>query len=84
MEWFDLAICVYLNLVEWRQYFVVDRSPAVVLDSFVPTFVLVVFWLVKFDVKGLLSFCLFNLIIIPWSEGVDIADCSVHEDFVVN
>ena len=84
MEWLDLAISVYLYLVERCQDFVVDGSPAVVLDSFVPTFVLVVFWLVKFNVKGLLSFCLLNLIVVPWSEGVDIADCSVHEDFVVN
>ena len=73
-----------LNLVKRRKDLVIDRPPAIVLNSYVPPFVWVVFVLVVLDVDALLLLFLFYQSVVSRSEGVDIYHSSMDKDFVVD
>ena len=84
MEWLGLERRVFLDLVKGSEDLVVDGPPAVVLDSLVPPLVVVAFILVELDVDTLLLFLLLQLMVVSGCESIDVNDCSMHEDFVVN
>lgn len=84
MKWFRLICRLNLNWIEWRQYLIVDWSPTIVFDPFIPTFVLIIFRFVKFDVNCLLPFLLFYLVVVSGCKRADVDDCTRHKDFIIN
>jgi hypothetical protein len=84
MEWFRLVCRVELDLVKGCQDFIIDWPPAIVLNSLVPALVLVIFWLIKSDIDGLFSRVFFYLVVVSRGEGINIANCSMDKNLIVD
>mmetsp|Transcript_15748 Transcript_15748/g.24228 ORF Transcript_15748/g.24228 Transcript_15748/m.24228 type:complete len:511 (-) Transcript_15748:12-1544(-) len=84
MKGLGFMFCVHLNLVKRSEDLVVDRSPPVVLDTFVPSFMVIILFFVKMNVDGVLLLLHLHLVVVARSERVDINNCSVHENLVVD
>jgi len=84
MEWLRLICCLNLDWIEWCQYLIVDWSPAIVFDPFVPTFVLITFRFVKFDIYCLLFLVLFYLVVVSGCKCSNVNYCARHKDFIIN
>lgn len=83
MERLWLIRGIDFNLVKWSKDLVVDWSPSVVLNSFVPSLMLVTFRLIELDVDGLTFLLLFHLVIVPWGESIDVTNSAMHEYLVI-
>ena len=84
MEWSLLFVGVCLDLIIWSQVFIVDRSPAIILDALVPALMLVLLRLIIFHIDALFLCFLFDLHIVSRRKGVDVDNGGVDEDFVVD
>lgn len=84
MEGLGLVACFYLYSVEGRQHFVVDGTPAVVFNPLVPSLVLILFYLVDFDVNCCFLHVFFHLLVVTRSKGVDVNNRTVNENLVVD
>lgn len=84
MERLRLIRSINLNLIKGRQNLIINWPPSIILNTFIPSFMVVSCWLVKLDVdRGLLLF-LFHLVVITRSESIDVADGAMDEHLVVD
>lgn len=84
MERLRLIRSINLNLIKGRQNLIINWPPSIILNTFIPSFMVVSYWLVKLDVdRGLLLF-LFHLVVITRSESIDVADGAMDEHLVVD
>ena len=84
MERLEFSISLQLSLVYLRQDLIVNGPPAVVLKSHVPSIVLVVLRLVEMNVDGLFTHFFFERHVVSGRKCIDVYDCAVREDLVVN
>jgi len=73
-----------LDLVSWSQDFVRNWSPAIALNSLIPTIVIVILWLIKTDVYSVFLIFLLQCVVVSWCKCVDVNDSSMGKDFVVD
>lgn len=84
MKWYGLVRCLYFNLVKWDEYLIIDRSPPIVLNSFIPALMLVIFGLIELNVDCSFSLLFLHLIVVTWSKGIDVNNSSMNEDFIID
>ena len=72
------------NLIATSKYFVVYRSPTVVLRSLVPALLIIFFVLVKSDIYRLFAHFLLQSHIVAWCKRININYTTMAENFVVN
>lgn len=68
MEWFRLISGFNLNLIVRCQYFVIDRSPPIIFNSFVPALMFITRVFIKRDINRRFLFIFLHLVIIARSE----------------
>ena len=83
MEWLRLIRGINFNLVKGSKDFIIDWSPPVVLNSFIPSLMLVALGFIILDVDRLTFLVLFHLIIVPRGERVDVTNSAMHEYLVI-
>ena len=84
MELLFLLIGLVFNLIIRAEHFVGDWTPPIPLNPLVPAITLIILWLVKLGVEGVLALFFLQSVIIPRSKGIDIHHTTVSEDLVVD
>ena len=84
MEWLRLVGGIDFNLVKRCENLVVDWPPAIVLNTLIPSFVVVTWVFVKSDVDRIFPFLFFHLVIITWSKSIDVTYGTMDKYFVIN
>ena len=84
MELLRLLIRLEFHSIARCQNFVRYGAPTVTLDPLIPAVMVIVIGLVILYVDLFLSNFFLNLIVVSWSESVDINDATVGENLVID
>lgn len=84
MERLRLIRSINLNLIKGRQNLIINWPPSIILNTFIPSFMVVSSWFIILDVDRGLPLFLFHLVVITRSESIDVADGAMDEHLVVD